>query len=274
MSVSDNLMLSLTYSFRPLIIENRNITMNKDISNLENTLSFVTNFSEFLNNDLKEYVKESIKLSETDINKINQTFENTRNTFKGRDKQNNPIYIKEKVKSDLEIEKDKIQTIGGSTEQTLELQTSKTVLDAMCGQTGETCLSTNYDVSFIEKKEFQPITIVNKQTKLADGSIYAFVTDVNGEKAIVSLGIEPKIRLVNKATSKTELAEKLITALKEVAKLNNIQNIYLSGEDGEVSNRDDVVKILKEKYITGKKHITKNIDFPNKAKERKLYKIE
>ena len=144
----------------------------------------------------------------------------------------------------------------------------------MCGQTGETCLSTNYDVSFIEKKEFQPITIVNKQNKLADGSIYAFVTEVNGEKAIVSLGIEPKIRLVNKATSKTELTEKLITALKEVAKLNNIQNIYLSGENGEVSNRDDVVKILTEKYITNKRHITKSIDFPNKSTERKLYKID
>jgi len=236
-------------------------------------LSFLTNFSEFLSNDLKEYVKENITLEQTDIDKINDSLETTRMTYKGKGQDKNKVYVKETVKSDIDIERAKIQIIGGSQDQELELQTSKNILDVFCGQTGETCLSTNYDVSFIDNHSFQPITIINKQTGLAEGCIYAYVTDINHKKALVSLGIEPKIRLVNKSVSKTELTEKLIDALKEIARINKLDAVYISGNSGEVSNRDDVSKILTERYITNKESVSKQINFPNDKKERMLYKV-
>ena len=90
-----------------------------------------------------------------DLDKINETLETTRQTYKGKDKNKNKVYKKEKVPSDIELERRKFKVIGGSENEEFELQTSKTVMDAFCGQTGETCLSTNYDASFIENNHFQ-----------------------------------------------------------------------------------------------------------------------
>ncbi|MDD3178571.1 MAG: hypothetical protein PHR26_03570, partial [Candidatus ainarchaeum sp.] len=259
----------------PLILENRNISLNTKINleNLEEARAFITNLSEFLGNDLKEYVKENISLSEKDLNKINETLETTRKTYKGKDEENNIVYKKEKVPSDLELERKKFKVEGGTKKEEFELQTSKTVMDALCGQTGETCLSTNYDVSFIENENFQPITIINKKTKKADGSIYAYLTKVNGKKAIVSLGIEPKMRMVNDSSSATKLTETLVEALKKVAEINGIKSVYISGESGEVSNRNDVLNYLNKKYIENKQSISKKIRFPENLKIRKLYRI-
>jgi hypothetical protein len=237
----------------PFIIENRNVTIRQDTGNVEALQGFMQNLVEFLNNDLKEYVKENIRLSDADIKLINKRYEDKT--------------------LDINHELKKIKFVGDSEKEKLELRTSKNVLDVFCGISGETCLTKFHDVSYIKKKEFQPITIYNRKTGKIDGSIYCYVTKVNGERSIVLLGVEPKIRLVNRSTNKTNLTECLIEGVKEIAQQNGINKIYISGESGEISNRNDVSDILKHKYITNKKHISKEIDFPNSVSERELYLV-
>jgi len=247
----------------PFILENRNVNLTKNLYSLENKYSFINNLLEFFTNDLKEFIKDNINITASEKEKVSEYLEGV--------KIKNGVKIK--VENDLKQEYKKFKVIGGTQNEDLEFQTSKTVLDALCGQTGETCISTNYNIDLLLDKHFQPITIVNKKTGKADGSIYAYITNYHDEKILATVGIEPKIRLVNNSKSKEELTDKLINSIKEIAKQNGINRVFVCSESGKISNRNDLTKIITNKYFKDENKRILNFEFPKGQTNSQFYEI-
>ncbi len=121
-------------------------------------------------------------------------------------------------------------------EEIIELQATKTVLDAYYDALGQNCIC-RYGFD-LRRPEFQPIRLVNTKTGEQLGVVYALRGVVEGNPAMILAGIEPRKRFAY-AVNSGQFMKGLLDNLERVAKTNGLAGgVYTNvGQDGTDDGR-------------------------------------
>ena len=130
------------------------------------------------------------------------------------------------------------------------LSPGKTFLDAQPGATGENCYIMKES---IKNPHYHIVQIINTHTGTNEGTIHIYERTVNGEKAFVLAGVEPKQRLV-RDTKESELYRALINGVERMAQRHGINHVYSTMDQHDISNRAEIAGRIKANPIVSLKN--------------------
>ncbi|RMG40864.1 MAG: hypothetical protein D6719_09785, partial [Candidatus Dadabacteria bacterium] len=130
----------------------------------------------------------------------------------------------------------------------LELRATKGLLDVFYGDLGDCCIVKHYGCE-LERGDFQPIRIVEPGTGRQLGVVYATFGVIDGNRAMVLRGIEPKRSFEAKINPKSFI-DSLIPALSKIAEANGYTLYTNTGnedwaDDGGIAQVSEIREALR-----------------------------
>ncbi|MFA4842749.1 MAG: hypothetical protein WC658_02835, partial [Candidatus Omnitrophota bacterium] len=141
-------------------------------------------------------------------------------------------------------------------EVVLEFRVVKGIPYGLWGLNAGVCIAT--DIELWKNNKFMLLAIIDKNTHQAVGFVHLFVVEINGKRILTIPGIEPSVEFLSqvKAGQVYPLIEE---ALKRIAQEGNFTGLYIPTEPNVLSNRSDIAEIVRKKYASRKKTLSKEI---------------
>ncbi|MFC1496691.1 hypothetical protein ACFL52_04675 [Candidatus Margulisiibacteriota bacterium] len=161
----------------------------------------------------------------------------------------------------------RFKKVSRSETVTIDLIPAKTELDYFYGYMGENCTSESPEE--LLNPAFTPLRVVVNGKIM--GSIHTLTLDINGEKAMVLPGIEPKESLLAIIDAEEFTTAVIKNIIDNICIPNGYKKLCLTTDDTTQSNRYRVLKVI-QKIINDKPRITQQVQsaFP----EQSGYSIE
>ncbi|MFH0884187.1 MAG: hypothetical protein V1861_00575 [Candidatus Micrarchaeota archaeon] len=148
---------------------------------------------------------------------------------------------------------------------------AKTEMDCFYGYFGDTCL-TGYPEEILNEA-FTPLRIVSGDRIM--GVVHTLTFEIEGKKALVLAGIEPKQSLVDRVNAQEFTEMVLESIIREIAVPNDYGMVCLSTGDGSLSNRREILEQLDDIIETGARKIKQDAHpgFPKEYSEGNLEEL-